>query len=258
MRDNITLHLEAGATLLGSQNPADYPVTSNRWEGVEQLTYAPLIAGNGLKNIAITGRGTIDGQGESWWQAFNEKTLAYPRPRLIGFADCHNVLIEGITLINSPAWTINPVRCENVNIRGLTIINPPDSPNTDGINPDSCRLVRISDCYVSVGDDCITIKAGTQHEHPDRRAALPRHHHHQLHPRARSRRCGHRQRDERRRAERGHLELRLHRHRPRHPLQIAARARRRGRGCPRQQPDHGRRAVPLHHEPVLPLRRRAG
>ncbi len=171
LRDNVTLHLEAGATLLGSQDPADYPVTSNRWEGMEQLTYAPLLAGNEIKNIAITGRGTIDGQGESWWRGFNNKTLAHPRPRLIGFADCHNVLIEGITLINSPAWTVNPVRCENVNIHGLTIINPPNSPNTDGINPDSCRLVRISDCYVSVGDDCITIKAGTQHERPDRRAS---------------------------------------------------------------------------------------
>jgi polygalacturonase len=170
-RDNLTFHLDAGATLLGSQNPADYPITPNRWEGEEQFTHAPLLAGNGLKNIAITGRGTIDGRGEAWWRAFTEKTLTHPRPRLIGFADCCNILIEGVTLTNSPAWTVNPVRCENVNIRGLTIINPPDSPNTDGINPDSCRLVRISDCYVSVGDDCITIKAGTQHEHDDRRAS---------------------------------------------------------------------------------------
>jgi polygalacturonase len=170
LQDHVTLHLEAGATLLGSQNPADYPVTSNRWEGAEQLTYAPLIAGNGLENIAIMGRGTIDGQGEFWWSAYKHKTLAYPRPRLIGFSDCTNVLIEGVTCTNSPAWTVNPVRCENVNIRGLTIINPPNSPNTDGINPDSCRLVRISDCYVSVGDDCITIKAGAQHERDDLRA----------------------------------------------------------------------------------------
>ena len=166
-RDNISLHLEAGATLLASQNPSDYPVTANRWEGVEQQTYTPFMAGNGLKNITITGRGTLDGQGAFWWKSFREKTLAHPRPRLIGFADCQNVLIEGVTLTNSPAWTINPVRCENVNVRGVTIINPPDSPNTDGINPDSCRLVRISDCYVSVGDDCITIKSGTQFERPD-------------------------------------------------------------------------------------------
>jgi polygalacturonase len=165
--DNVTLHLDAGATLLGSQDPAEYPVAGNRWEGTEQPTYTPLLAGNGLKNITITGRGVIDGQGDFWWRAHRDKTLPYPRPRLIGFTDCHNVLIEGVTLKNSPAWTINPVRCENVNIRGVTIINPPESPNTDGINPDSCRLVRISDCFVSVGDDCITIKAGTQFESPE-------------------------------------------------------------------------------------------
>ncbi len=170
-KDNINLYLDSGAELFASQDPADYPVTPNRWEGMEQQTYAPIVAGNGLHDISVTGRGVINGQGDFWWRGFLEKTLQYPRPRMIGFADCINVLIEGITLKNSPAWTVNPVRCENVTIRGLNIINPPDSPNTDGINPDSCRLVRISDCYVSVGDDCITIKSGTQHEHPDRRAA---------------------------------------------------------------------------------------
>jgi polygalacturonase len=62
------------------------------------------------------------------------------------------------------------VHCENVSVRAVTVINPPDSPNTDGINPDSCRNVHISDCHISGGDDCITIKAGTQHEQSDRRA----------------------------------------------------------------------------------------
>jgi polygalacturonase len=160
--DNITLHLEAGATLLGVQDPTEYPITLNRWQGVEQMTHTSLMAGFGLKNIAITGRGTIDGQGDYWWRRHREKTLTYPRPRLISFTNCTNVLIEGITLTNSPAWTVNPVCCKNVNVRGITIINPPDSPNTDGINPDSCRYVRISDCHISVGDDCITIKSGTQ------------------------------------------------------------------------------------------------
>ncbi len=169
-RDNITLHLDSGAVLLGSQNPLDYPITPNRWEGTEQSTHSPLIAGNNLKNIAIVGRGVIDGQGDFWWKAFRDKTLDYPRPRLIGFADCSNLYLEGISLINSPSWTVNPVRCENVNIRGLTIINPPDSPNTDGINPDSCRQVRISDCYVSAGDDCITLKAGVEREKVELRA----------------------------------------------------------------------------------------
>lgn len=170
-RDNITLHLDPGAVLLGSQNPGDFPLTRNRWQGWEQVTHAPLIAGRGLNKVTITGRGTIDGQGEFWWWSHRQKKLAYPRPRLIGFTECTNVLIEGVTLTNSPAWTINPVRCENVNIRGVTIFNPPDSPNTDGINPDSCRYVRISDCHISVGDDCITLKSGTQEESHERRAA---------------------------------------------------------------------------------------
>jgi polygalacturonase len=169
-RDNITLHLDAGAILLGSTNPADYPVLPNRWVGVQQPTYAPLIAGENLKNIALVGQGTINGRGEPWWEACRQKSLAYPRPRLIGFTACNNILIENITLINSPSWTINPVRCKNVRIHGVTITNSPDSPNTDGINPDSCSLVRISDCFVSVGDDCITLKSGAELERTELRA----------------------------------------------------------------------------------------
>jgi polygalacturonase len=168
LRSDITLYLDAGAIILGSENPDDYPVIRARWEGTHQETYAPLVTGNNLHNIAVVGRGTIDGRGAKWWKAKKDGTLARPRPRLISFSDCSNVLIEGITAINSPSWTINPVHCQNVTIRAITVINPADSPNTDGINPDSCRLVRISDCYVSVGDDCVTIKSGTEHEQPDR------------------------------------------------------------------------------------------
>ena len=170
LRDNISIHLDSGAVILGSENSEDYPIVHSRWEGKHQDTYAPLIAGENLNNISVTGRGIIDGRGAIWWKAKKENTLAHPRPRLISFSNCTNILIEGITAINSPSWTINPIHCQNVNIRGITIINPADSPNTDGINPDSCRLVHISDCYVSVGDDCITIKSGTEHEHPDRYA----------------------------------------------------------------------------------------
>src|SRR5215211_173946 len=170
LRNNIMLHLDAGAVVLGSENTEDYPVIHSRWEGTHQATYAPLIGGDHLQNIAVTGRGTIDGRGGVWWRAKEENTLAHPRPRLISFSDCSHVLIEGITAINSPSWTINPIHCQNVNIHAVSIINPADSPNTDGIDPDSCRLVRISDCYVSVGDDCITLKSGTEHEHPDRHA----------------------------------------------------------------------------------------
>jgi polygalacturonase len=170
VRDNITLHIDAGAVLLGSENVADYPMVAMRWEGMTQPTHAPLITGDGLRNIAVAGRGTIDGRGEMWWKLHRAKTLDAPRPRLISFSNCTNVLIEGVTLTNSPAWTINPVRCENVTVDKVTISNPADSPNTDGINPDSCRNVHISNCHIDVGDDCVTIKSGIETESPELRA----------------------------------------------------------------------------------------
>lgn len=170
LRDDITLELEAGAVLLGSEDPADYPLVETRWEGRHQITHAPLIGGTGLRNVAVTGRGTIDGRGAGWWERHRSKTLENPRPRLISIAESTNVLIDGLTLLNSPSWTVNPVRCENVTVTRLTIRNPADSPNTDGVNPDSCRFVRISDCHFDVGDDCITIKSGIETEAPDKRA----------------------------------------------------------------------------------------
>ncbi len=173
LRSNITLCLDAGAVVLGSPSPADYSVVEGRWEGLDQKTYAPLIGGDDLINVTINGRGTIDGQGSVWWNLHRQKKLAHPRPQLIRFMRCSNVLVEGITALNSPSWTINPVRCENLTVDKVTIINPPDSPNTDGINPDSCRNMRISNCYISVGDDCITIKSGKESEGGGRSHLLP-------------------------------------------------------------------------------------
>ena len=85
------------------------------------------------------------------------------RPRLVHISNSNDVQLSGVRLINSPFWTVNPAFCDNVTIHGVTINNPssnPKGPNTDGINPSSCRNVRISDCFISVGDDCITIKSG--------------------------------------------------------------------------------------------------
>ncbi|MCX7708450.1 MAG: glycoside hydrolase family 28 protein [Clostridia bacterium] len=162
MESNITLFLDAGARLIFSTIKEDYPVITSRWEGAEGLTYMPMIYGKNVENVSITGYGTLDGQGEAWWKPFRERTLDHPRPRFVSFEDSSRVLIEGIHLINSPSWTLNPVRCSNVTIDKVTINNPPDSPNTDGINPDSCKNVHISNCHVDVGDDCITIKSGTE------------------------------------------------------------------------------------------------
>jgi polygalacturonase len=164
----VELHLESGATLVASRNVEDFPLVQSRWEGQTRTVHAPLIGGEGLTRIALTGRGTVDGQGDAWWGPFRAKKLDHPRPRLIAFTGCRDVLIDGVHLVNSPAWTVNPVSCSDVRIHGITIHNPSDSPNTDGINPDSCNNVIISDCLVSVGDDCITIKSGTEDESADK------------------------------------------------------------------------------------------
>lgn len=168
LKSHITLYLEAGSTLLGSQNVADYPPVESRWEGVSRKTYAPLIGGDDLTHIAIVGRGTIDGRGAFWWKLNDARAIDYPRPRLISFLRCTNVIIEGITCTTSPSWTIHPYACDNVTVDKVTIVNPPDSPNTDGINPESCRNVHISNCHIDVGDDCITIKAGVEDEGRDK------------------------------------------------------------------------------------------
>lgn len=162
LKSNINLHLAAGSKLLFSTSLEHYPIVSSRWEGSECLVYMPMIYGREVENVAISGFGTIDAQGEYWWENFKAGTLNYPRPRLISFEDSSRLIFEGIQLINSPSWTINPIRCNNITIDKITIKNPPSSPNTDGINPDSCKNVRISNCHIDVGDDCIAIKSGTE------------------------------------------------------------------------------------------------
>jgi polygalacturonase len=157
---NMNLYVDAGAVILFSNDLEDYPLVFDQWEGIDRQVYSPLIYGKDLENISITGHGLLSGQGEFWWKS--SKELAYPRPRMICFNSCKNVLIEGVRIINSPSWTINPIACENVTVNKITIKNPADSPNTDGINPSSCKNVHISNCHVDVGDDCITIKSGTE------------------------------------------------------------------------------------------------
>jgi polygalacturonase len=162
MRSNITLQLEAGAKLVGVPDAAAFPIVVSKWEGSAKPSHAALIAADGVENIAIIGRGEIDGGGEFWWDLERRHQCKHYRPGLIRLIDCRNVLIDGISLVNSGFWTLSPVGCDNVTINGVRIKNPPDSPNTDGINPDSCSNVRISNCHIDVGDDCVAIKSGTE------------------------------------------------------------------------------------------------
>jgi polygalacturonase len=180
LRSNLEFEVMAGATLVGSTNFADYPTIAGWWEGLERKIYASMITGIDLENVAITGQGTLDGQGAVWLEAWGKteelrqrlgikgrepenpagSPLPWPRPRMINLYRCRKVLIEGLTIHDSPSWTVHPVLCEDIHIDGLTILNPPHSWNTDGIDPESCRNVRISGCYISTGDDCIMLKSG--------------------------------------------------------------------------------------------------
>lgn len=110
------------------------------------------------KNVSIVGRGVIDGRGQIWWKNPENEH----RPRVIQTILCDDVVIDGITIINSPMWTIHPMCCNNVRVSNVTINNPVDSPNTDGINPESCSGVHITNCTIDVGDDCLTLKSGTE------------------------------------------------------------------------------------------------
>jgi polygalacturonase len=201
---NMTLQLEAGSELLYSGNPADSPIVPSRWESTNAYIHAPLIYANGKHDVAVVGRGTINGQGSNWWwrcgfydrsryeeirpakeawlKLFDrieagekpgpeEYKLAaeYLRPQLVQFNGCTNVLVEGVTLLESPMWLLQPLYSDHVTIRGVTFVST--GPNGDGLDVDSCRDVRISDCFFNTGDDCIVIKSGRDAD--GRRTARP-------------------------------------------------------------------------------------
>jgi len=184
LRNNVNLEVSEGATIKFSQKPKDYlPVVFSRWEGVELFNYSPFIYAFGQRNIAITGKGTLDGQSDNdnWWpwknQARSDRNALfemaekgipvddrvfgdghYLRPQFIQTYRCQDVLIDGVTIRNSPMWEIHPVLCRNVIVQNLSINS--HGPNNDGCDPESCTDVLIKDCNFDTGDDCIAIKSG--------------------------------------------------------------------------------------------------
>lgn len=164
---DMCMELDCGATILGSADHTDFPKITEV-EGYTRNGHWGLLASLNATNVTVKGRGTVDARGENWWHIVKSDLV---RPRTISFIGCKDVSIEDITIKNSPCWTVHPMCCENVSVRGIRIYNPYKSPNTDGINPESCKNVRISDCHIDVGDDCVTIKSGTeddlyQNQHP--------------------------------------------------------------------------------------------
>lgn len=183
LSDNIRIQLKKGAILHFSEIFSDYlPVVFTRWEGMECYNYSPLIYAKDCENVAITGEGKLVGSGEAWWhwkklqqQAANQLCYAQSegipvaqriygteaaalRPSFIQFVNCKNIQLRDFTIEDGPQWMIHPVYCEQVLIEGVSVIS--QGPNTDGLNPDSCKNVWIEGCYFSTGDDCIAINSG--------------------------------------------------------------------------------------------------
>ncbi|MBR2402257.1 MAG: glycoside hydrolase family 28 protein [Lachnospiraceae bacterium] len=131
------------------------------WEGDPQPMFAAIISGYHVEDVMIYGAGTINGNatGETWWNRSKVMRTAW-RPRLFHINGCRKVTLAGITVCNSPSWTLHPYFSEDLRFIGLNIRNPFDSPNTDGLDPESCRNVDILGVHFSVGDDCIAIKSG--------------------------------------------------------------------------------------------------
>lgn len=180
---NINLHIEKDAEIIFSKNFKDYlPVVFTRFEGMELMNYSPLIYANGCENVAITGEGKINGQGEAWdhWNGNQEDAVLklyemansnvpvekrifgteqdYLRPSFTQFANCKDILISGVTFINGPMWTIHQLYSENIKITGIKVDTT--GHNTDGIVVDSSKNVIIENSEFETGDDCIAIKSG--------------------------------------------------------------------------------------------------
>jgi polygalacturonase len=195
LRSGVNLHLDDSATLLFDRDPAAYlPVVFTRFEGTEVMNYSPFIYAVDAENIAITGGGTLDGQADAqhWWDwtrrqgadrtrlidmgaggtPVTERVFGeghFIRPNFIQPYRSRNVLIEGVTVVNSPMWELHPCLCTNVTIRGVKINS--HGPNNDGCDPESCKDVLIERCSFDTGDDCIAIKSGRNND--GRRVNVP-------------------------------------------------------------------------------------
>lgn len=206
LQSNIDLHLEKGATIRFSTDPAQYlPLVLTRWEGMEVMNYSPLIYSYDEVNIAVTGEGVLDGQGsnEHWWSwkgnaddgwksgmpdqkkaraiLMEQCEKGVPaeqrlhgegsslRPSFFQPYRCSNVAITGVTLKDSPMWFIHPVLCSSVLVEKVTVIG--HGPNNDGCDPESCTDVVIKECTFDTGDDCIAIKSGRNAD--GRRIGIP-------------------------------------------------------------------------------------
>lgn len=174
LKSNTTLWLARGARLLGHPDRNAYPtlagiisapsgdVNLGTWQGEEVTCFASLITAYEQSDVKVIGEGTVDGNALAgdWYVNHRVKRVAW-RPRGIFFNRCKGVLMQGVTVTNTPSWNVHPYFCEDVKLYDLTLTNPQSMPTTDGIDPDTCDGVEIAGVNISVGDDCIAIKSGT-------------------------------------------------------------------------------------------------
>ena len=217
LKSNVNLHLSEGTLLQFSDNKDDYPIVETTWEGKAAFRCQAPIWGVNLSNIAITGKGTIDGVGQVWkqvkkskltetqWKTLinsggvlndkkdtwypsetskygnensnwtNQKTTGktfedykkirdFLRPNMVSLTNCQNVLIEGLTFLNSPAWTLHPLMCSHITIRNVNVKNPWFGQNNDALDLESCNNAIVEGCTFDTGDDAICIKSGKDEE----------------------------------------------------------------------------------------------
>jgi len=160
MKSNMTLHLESGAILLGSTDIRDYREHKPSLPSYNDLFLRhSLLYGEDLENIAITGEGTIDGQGGAFKITTDKKPDRYMnRPYIIRFVGCNNIRVEGIQMQNSAMWMQHYFACEDVRIHGIKVYNHCNK-NNDMIDIDGCKNVIVSDCFGDTDDDALTIKS---------------------------------------------------------------------------------------------------
>lgn len=182
LKSDIFIYFSSGAILKGHSSRKHYPILPGgmasktsapywgSWEGMYADCFASLLTGLGVRNVTLAGDGIIDGNAAAgdWWQDPKKKIKAF-RPRTIYLNQCEGILMHGLTVLNSPSWTIHPLLCKNLCFYDLSIKNPRNSPNTDGLNPESCDGVNIIGTRISVGDDCIAIKSGRNSDGPSYR-----------------------------------------------------------------------------------------
>ncbi len=186
LKSNINLHLENGAEVRFSTDKDDYlPVVHQRHEGVEAYNYAPMIYAANVKNVAITGKGLLNAQGDHWWEWFEEygpppRGIATQvplsrrdwgkgaekegmRPSFMVFWKSEDILVEGVKLLDSPMWNIHLIYSENIIVRDVSI-DSLRAPNGDGVVVDSSRNVLIEYNHFQTGDDAVVLKSGFNQE----------------------------------------------------------------------------------------------